>query len=128
VAAPFQITLGEHRGHVTTNRISTKILFVHRVDHLGRNEHRHRGSLRAIASNVLRDFVAHELTEDRFELRHVLHEIALLPEGALPFLAGYVFITGQALPIWLMKFASESIGIGLFGARGRCDLFVLHVA
>ena len=85
----------------------------HRVDHLRRDQHRHRGALLLVALDVRVELVGQEVAERRLELLEVLDGVGALPLGGLPLVLGDVLVARQTRPVRLDVVALEGIREGL---------------
>jgi hypothetical protein len=92
-----------------------KIGLVHRVDHLRRQQHRHRGALLLVALDVGVELVGEVLSERLLELDEVLHRVRALPLRRLPLLLRDVAVAGKAGPVRLDVLALQRVVEGLVG-------------
>ena len=115
---PVGVALAERRRHVAAHRVGTQLALVHRVHHLGRDQHRHRGALEHVALDVGRQVVGEVVAERCLELLEVLDGMGALPLRALPLLGGDVLEAGQARPVGLGPLALERIRERLLGRVG----------
>ena len=112
VRGPVGAPVGEHRDHVVADRVGVERLGQraragrlgagrHRVHHLRRHEHRHRGALGLVALEVgvepLVEQVAHQLAQ----LLDVLDAVGALPLDRLPLGGGDVLPPGEPGPVGL---------------------------
>src|SRR5207248_10619673 len=87
--------------------------FLHGVDHLRRDQHRHGGALADVALDALRQIVGQMVAERLLELRQVLDRVLALPERAFPFLPRDPPVAGQPGPVGLRVGALERVPEGL---------------
>ena len=73
----------------------------HRVHHLRRHEHRHRGPLALVALEVGVERLVEQVAHQGAQLGHVLHAVGALPLRAAPLLLGDVAPAGQPPPVRL---------------------------
>jgi hypothetical protein len=114
----LRVSVAQGRGHVEADGIGPEVGLVHRVDHLRRQEHRHRRSLLLVALDVGEEVVREVVAERRLELLQVLHRVSALPLGGLPLLGRDVPIARESGPIRLLVGALEGVGEGLGGRLG----------
>ena len=84
VARPLRLALGVGGRHVPPHGVGVQVGLDHRVDHLRRDQHRHRRALLLVALDVRVQLVGQEVTERRLELLEVLDRVGALPLGGLP--------------------------------------------
>ncbi len=102
VARPLRVPVVEGGQHVAPDRVFPEVFF-HGVDHLGRDQHRHRGSLLDVLVDVLRQVVGQQGTHHLLELLQVLDGVLALPKSALPLGLRDVLPTGEAAPVRLRE-------------------------
>jgi hypothetical protein len=73
----------------------------HRVHHLRRHQHRHRGALGLVALEVLIEPVLDQVTHELAQLFDVLDAVHALPLRVLPLLGGDVAPPREAGPVRL---------------------------
>ena len=118
VAGPFHLPVGERRRHVPPNRVGEQVALVHGVDHLGRDQHRHGGSLDHVSLEIGGEGIREVGAERRLELLQVLDRVGPLPLRALPLVHRDVPIARQAGPVGLDEFALQRIADRLLGGVG----------
>ena len=140
VAGPLPVAVVEGREHVAAHRVVPEVPLVHGVEHLGREQHRHRRPLGLVALDRGEQVGREEVAEHGQELAQVLHGVGPLPLGRLPLGPGHVAEAGQPRPVGLGPFALERVGerllggvrprdtgeegTGISGRRHRCCLCV----
>ena len=125
VRRPVGTTVAQDRDHVVAHRVGVELVGQragptrsrqrhHRVHHLRRDEHRHRGPLGLVALEVeveaLVDEVAHQLAQ----LLDVLDAVRALPLHRGPLLGGDVAPPREAGPVRLDQL-DAGVGVGLRG-------------
>ncbi len=115
VGRPLGVPVGIRGRHVRSDGIVPQVALVHRVDHLGRDQHGHRGSLLLIPLDVGVQLVVEVIAERPLQLRQVLHGVGALPLGALPLLGGDLGVRGKARPVGLDERALQRVGERLLG-------------
>jgi hypothetical protein len=118
VARPIGLPFAVRGRHVPADRIRVEIRFVHRVDHLGRDQHRHRRALLLVALEVSVELIGEVLAERRLELLQVLDGVGPLPLSRLPLLRGDVPVARQAPMVGLDERALERVPERLRGSVG----------
>jgi hypothetical protein len=130
VARPVGAPVGEHRQHVAPDRVGiegggvcrarrrhTGVAFSrgrdHRVEHLRRDEHRHRRPLVLVALKVGVELVGEQVTHEVAQLADVLDTVAALPLGVAPLGLGHVTPPRETSPVGLDQ-GAHAVGVGLF--------------
>ena len=121
VRRPLGVALAERRRHVAADRVGAKLALVHRVDHLRRDQHRHRRPLEHVALDVGRQVVGQVVAERRLQLLEVLHGVGALPLRALPLLCGDVPVARKARPVGLGQLALQRVPERLLGGVGAAS-------
>ena len=85
MARKLRVALRVGREHVAPDGVFPEALLVHRVQHLRRNEQRHRRVFLLIALDAGCKRLGEVRTKDLRELPHVLHGVRQLPGARLPF-------------------------------------------
>ena len=126
VARPVGTTVAEDRQHVVPNRVGVERLGVRarrqgrgrsdRVEHLRRQQHRHRGPLGHVALQVGVQPLLEQVAHDRAQLLDVLHAVRPLPLHVAPLRLGHVPPAGQPGPVRLDQLGA-AVGIRLLGGR-----------
>ena len=124
VARPLRLAVAEGGRHVAADPIVAQIRDLHRVDHLRRDEHGHRGPLFLVAADVLQEVVAEVLAEGLLELLEVLHGVGALPLRRLPLLLGHVRVPGEAGPVRFLVRTFEGVAERLVFGRVSMGLAV----
>jgi hypothetical protein len=107
VRRPHRVPVGGHGDHVPPDRVGVERGRVrnpvgdHRVEHLRRYEHRHRGQRALVGREVGVELLADQVAEDVMQLPGVLHAVGALPLRRLPLLAGHVAPAREAGPVRL---------------------------
>ena len=101
MARPLLVALRVGREHVAPDGVAPEVLLVHRVQHLRRNEQRHRRVGLLIALDVVCERVREVRTEDLRELPHVLHGVRQLPGARLPLRLRHVPESREPPPVGL---------------------------
>ncbi len=122
VGGELGVAVRERRRHVAAHGVAPQIRLVHRVDHLRRDQHRHRGALTLVALDVPVQVVGEEVPERALELDEVLHRVRPLPLGGLPLLDRHVPIAGQSRPVRLDEPAPQRVLERLLGRVGAAHL------
>jgi hypothetical protein len=123
------VAVAVSRDHVVADRVVPEVRNVHRVDHLRRHEHRHRGSLAPVALDRLGQVLGEEIAESLPKLVQVLDGVLTLPAGAAPLLLRYICVARDAAPVGFNEVPLGWIVIGLLarvgatgeGGLGRCE-------
>jgi hypothetical protein len=110
------------REHVAPHGVVAEVALVHGVQHVRRNEQRHRRVDLLVALDVVGELVREIRAEDVLELPDVLHRVCELPGARLPLLAHDLAEAGQPPPIGLGEIAQR-----LRGRVQRDVLDELHV-
>ncbi|OPZ55869.1 MAG: hypothetical protein BWY91_00752 [bacterium ADurb.BinA028] len=130
VARPVGAPVGEDGEHVAPDRVAivggrvcrargrhTEVAVArgwdHRVEHLRRDEHRHRRPLVLVALEVGVEVIGEQVTHELMQLLDGLHAVAALPLGIAPLGLGDVAPAGQASPVGLDQ-GTHAVGVGLF--------------
>ena len=85
----------------------------HRVEHLRRQQQRHRRAARLVGLDVGVEGLVEQVAVDPAQLAEVLHAVDALPLGAAPLLLGHVGEAGQPAPVGLDERACRVL-VGLF--------------
>jgi hypothetical protein len=118
MARPFALALRQRGRHVVADRVVTEVGLDHRIDHLRRDQHRHRRALLLIQPDVLEELVVEEVAEGVLELLQVLHRVGALPLRRLPLLSGDVAVAGQPRPVRFDELTLQRVREGLIRGVG----------
>ncbi len=113
MAWPLRMAVFKRGKHIAADRIAPQILLVHRVEHLRRNEQRHRGAFSLVFLNPGNERIGKIFSEDAFQFAQVLNRMLALPQRAAPFVRRHILKTGQSPPVRLYKIALQRIAIWL---------------
>jgi hypothetical protein len=116
------VPVRQRRGHVAPNGVGPQVGLVHRVDHLRRDQHRHRRPLLLVAFDVRVQLVGKVVAERAFQLDEVLDRVRPLPLGGLPLLLRHVTEPGETRPVGLDVLALQRVLEGLIGGVGVTGL------
>ena len=109
VGRELLVAVGQRGGHVAANGVGPQVGLVHRVDHLGREQHRHRRPLLLVALDVRVQVVGQQVAEGPLELHEVLDRVGALPLRRLPLLLRDVAEPGQARPVGFDVLAAQRV-------------------
>ena len=118
VVRPVGPPVVEGGQHVPADRAVPQVLQVHRVDHLRRDEDRHRRPLALVPLDAGEQGVGDEVAERLLQLAQVLDRVLPLPERALPVRPGRRAVAGDARPVRLAKLTLQRVDEGLWS--GGC--------
>ena len=99
--------VGQHRGR------RRHLAGHHRVEHLRRQQQRHRGATGLVGLDVGVEGLVEQVAVDAAQLAEVLHAVDALPLGAAPLFLGDVGEAGQPAPVGLDELACRVL-VGLF--------------
>ena len=111
----------ERGQHVPADRAVPQVVQVHGVDHLRREEDRHRRPLALVPVDAGQQGLGEEVSERLLQLAQVLDRVLSLPERALPVRPGGRAVAGDAGPVRLPELAPQRVDEGLWraGCHGR---------
>ena len=126
VIGPVGPAIRQRGCHVPAHRIPPQVGHVHGIDHLRRDEHRHRRPPLLILTDTLGQIVGQQVSQGRLQLSQVLDGMAALPDGTLPIRSGYPAETGQPIPVRLGVFPAEGVVERLPRVRGKLLIAGCH--
>ena len=101
MARPLGLSITEGRGHIGADPVVAEVVLLHRVDHLRRDQHRHRCALLLVALDVGEQLLGQVRAQRLLELGEILHRVGSLPLRGLPLLLCDVGVPGQPGPVRL---------------------------
>src|SRR6266511_2406027 len=105
---------------ICSYRLGPQVPLVHGVEHLRRDQHRHRGPLGLVALDRGEQVLGQQVAERGLELAQVLDRMGALPLGRLPLGGVDAGVAGQAPPVGLDPRMLERVRERLLdGVRAR---------
>src|SRR5574341_809019 len=92
MAGPLDVALLEGGQHVTTDRIVPEILLVHCIQHLGRDQQRHCGTLPLVTLDTRQQRIRYTVPKRNLQFTQILSRMLSLPDSASPLLGCYIFV------------------------------------
>ncbi len=114
MARPFRMTVIKRGEHVAAHRVVPQVLVVHGVQHVRRDEDRHRGALFDVALDAGHQRFGDQVAKNVFKFLEVLYRVATLPQRRFPLFLRDVLVARKAPPVRFNELALQRVAERLF--------------